>query len=278
MRSNYISRKTSNTIDFALKLALGLFILFPLFICLSYSLRPDTELMNQSKSFLPETWTLEHFRWVFKYVPIFQYLKNSLICCVIVICSQAILASLCAYAFAFFRFPLKNFLFTVIITTMIIPGDVTIISNFLNIQALGLRNTYAGMTLPFLISSMSVLLMRQYYLSIPGELKDAATIDGCGDILFFLRIAVPLSIPSVISLAIYEFIGIYNQYFWPLLVNTKDDMYTIQIGMSMLVGHESDEVGRVLAGAILCIIPCSIIFVIGQKQLVQGMTAGAIKG
>ena len=120
--------------------------------------------------------------------------------------------------------------------------------------------------------------MRQFYLSIPSEFKEAATIDGCGDIGFFARIAVPLSVPSIISLAIYEFIMIYNQYFWPLLVNTKDSMYTIQIGMSMLVGHESDEVGRVLAGAIICIIPSTTIFVIGQKYLVQGMTAGAIKG
>jgi len=278
MKAHYLPKKTVDGIDMLLKICIGLIILFPLFICLSYSLRPDTELMNRSKSILPETWTLQHFTWVFKYVPVFQYLKNSLICCAIVIASHVLLASLCAYAFAFFKFPLKGFLFTVIITTMMIPGDVTIISNFLNIQALGLRNTYAGMTLPFLISSMAVLLMRQYYLSIPTELKEAATIDGCTDMGFWWKIAVPLSVPSIISLAIYEFIGIYNQYFWPLLVNTKDSMYTIQIGMSMLVGHESDEVGRILAGAIICIIPSTTVFVIGQKYLIQGMTSGSIKG
>ena len=278
MRTVYLPRPLANTLEAFVKICIGFCVLFPLFICLSYSLRPDTELMNRCKSLLPETWTWQHYRWVFKYVPVLLYLKNSLVCCCIVICSQVLLASFSAYAFSFFDMPFKKFLFAVIITTMLIPGDVTIISYFLNIQSLGLRNTYAGMTLPFLISGIAILLMRQFYLTIPRELKEAATIDGCKDMQFFWRVAVPLSVPSIISLAIYQFIGIYNQYFWPLLVNTKDSMYTIQIGMSMLVGHESDEVGRILAGAIICIIPSTLIFIVGQRYLVEGMTTGSIKG
>jgi sn-glycerol 3-phosphate transport system permease protein len=278
MKNEIIAKKEKEMLFLLFRIALGLVILFPLFICFSYSMRPDTELMNRSRSILPEQWSFEHYRWVFRYVPVFRYMMNSFICCVIVIFFQLMLASFAAYAFSFFNFPGKKLFFTLIITTMMIPGDVTIITNFLTIQNLGLKNTYAGFTLPFLIGCMAILLMRQFYLSLPSELKEAATIDGCGDMGFLFKIAIPLSKPSMISLAIYEFIGIYNQYFWPLLVSTDDKMHTIQIGMSMLMGHESDEVGRILAGAIVCIIPSTIVFIVGQKPLVSGMIAGSIKG
>ena len=273
-----MSTRQREFFGFFIRFALGLIFIIPLFFTISYSLRPDVELLNKSASFLPETWTLGHYRWVFQYVPIFRYMLNSLICCALVILSKMIFASMAAYAFAFFEFAGSKLLITVILTAVKIPGEVTIISNFLTISDLGLRDSYAGFVLPFLVSSMSIFMMRQFYMSLPKDFRDASTLDGCGDMGFFVRIAVPLSVPSMASLAIYEFIGIFNQYLWPLLIAKSDSMYTIQIGMSMLVGQETDEVGRVLAGAILCMIPACGVFILGQKYLISGMVSGGIKG
>ena len=191
---------------------------------------------------------------------------------------QLIFCSLAAYALTFFQFRGKGFLFTAILVTMMIPGDVVIITNYIQIQQWGLTDTHLGMALPYLIGGMGIFLMRQFYLTLPQDLKDAADIAGCSDMGFFFRVAPPLSIPSLSSLAIYEFIPIYNRYFWPLLVTNTDAMRTVQIGMAMLDGGESGKTTHVLAGAALCIIPAVIVFIIGQKYLIKGMTAGAVKG
>ena len=187
-------------------------------------------------------------------IPIGTYLWNTLLQCGIVMICQLIFCSLAAYALTFFQFRGKDFLFTAILVTMMIPGDVVIITNYIQIQQWGLTDTHLGMALPYLIGGMSIFLMRQFYLTLP------------------------LSIPSLSSLAIYEFISIYNRYFWPLLVTNTDAMRTVQIGMAMLDGGESGKTTHVLAGAALCIIPAVIVFIIGQKYLIKGMTAGAVTG
>ena len=188
------------------------------------------------------------------------------------------LCSAAAYALTFFDFKGKDLLFTIILSSMMIPGDVVVITNYIQIQHWSMTDTHIGMAIPYLVGGMGIFLMRQFYLTLPRDLKDAADIDGCGDMGFFVRIAVPLSVPSLASLAIYEFIAIYNRYFWPLLVTSSDSMRTVQIGMAMLNSGESGKPSYVLAGAAMCIIPAVIVFIIGQKYLIKGMTAGAVKG
>ncbi|MDD3997348.1 MAG: carbohydrate ABC transporter permease [Sphaerochaetaceae bacterium] len=228
--------------------------------------------------FLPKNPTFENFTWVMQTIPIGIYMVNTFIQCAIVIVCQLTICSLAGYAFVFFEFPLKKLLFTIILITMMIPGDVVIITNYIQIQRWKLTDTHIGMALPYLVGGMGIFLLRQFYLTLPKELKDAAEIDGCTDMGFFFRVAVPLSVPSLASLAIYEFISIYNRYFWPLLVTNKDSMRTIQLGMAMLEGGEAGKTPHILAGASLCILPAILVFIIGQKYLVKGMTAGAIKG
>ncbi|MDL2230137.1 ABC transporter permease subunit, partial [Treponema sp. OttesenSCG-928-L16] len=180
MKNTSIHKHIRSAASFLAKTFLGFVILIPILVSLSYSLRPDTEIMNMSMSLLPERWTLEHYRWLFRYIPMTRYIINSFICCAIVIVCQTVCASLAAYAFAFFEFPFKKALFTAVLVTTMIPGDVIIITNFLNIQRWNLTDTYLGLVFPFLISGISIFMMRQFYLSLPKELKEAATIDGCG--------------------------------------------------------------------------------------------------
>lgn len=273
-----MSRRQKDWIGLAIRIAIGLVFVVPLFFTFSYSLRPDSELVNKSSSLLPEVWTLGHYEWVFHYVPVGRYMLNSIVMCALVILSKMITASLAAYAFAFYEFKGSKLLFLFVTTATMIPGEVILISNFLTVSQLNLRDTYAGLVAPFLVGTMSIFMMRQYYMSLPHAFRDAAKLDGCSNMGFLWRIAVPLSIPTLASLAIYEFINIYNLYLWPLMISKSQNMYTIQIGMSMLVGQESDEIGNVLAGAVICMVPSLFIFLVGQKRLMAGMVSGGIKG
>lgn len=272
-------RRAQFLAGYTLKVLLGLVIVFPIIVCLLYAIKSPAELMSAGGMGLAvKDPTLENFEWVMDSVPIGKYLLNTLIQCAIVIVFQIILCSFAAYALVFFRFRLKSTMFALILATMMIPGDVVIITNYIQIQHWHMTDTHVGMALPYLVGGMGIFLLRQFYLTLPRELKEAAEIDGCSDMGFFFRIALPLSVPSLASLVIYEFISIYNRYFWPLLVTNRDEMRTIQLGMAMLQDGETGRPTYILAGAALCIIPAVIVFVVGHKYLVKGLTSGAVKG
>jgi len=129
-----------------------------------------------------------------------------------------------------------------------------------------------------MISGTAIFMMRQYYMQLPKDFKEAAVLDGCGDIGFLFRVATPLSIPTISALAVYLFVHIYNAYFWPLLVTNKDTMRTIQIGISFLVTGDIISYGQILAGAMVAILPSVIAYIFGQDYIIKGMTAGGIKG
>lgn len=275
----HYKRKASKGGSYLLKVLLGIFISAPIIICLMLSLKQPGEFLTAKAAHLiSEDPTLDNFKWIMDNVAVGTYLKNTLIQCAIVIIAQLILCSFAAYALVFFEFKGKKLIFTLILVHMMIPGDVIIITNYIQMQHWHLTDTHLGMALPYLVGGMGIFLMRQFYLTLPRELKEASELDGCSDMGFFFRIALPLSVPSLSSLAIYEFIMIYNRYFWPLLVTNSDKMRTVQIGMAMLQAGESGKVSHILAGASLCIFPAVIIFIIGQRYLIKGMTAGSVKG
>ena len=268
-----------NILHFLLRFAIALLFLSPFFLAISYSFRTDAEIMmTKGVTLFPRNWTLENYKWVFTYMPFFTYLKNSMIHYVLMMAAQIVFCSLTAFAFSFYEFKGKKVLFNAILVSMMIPGEVTIITNFLQVQSWGLSNTYLGMVITGLVSSLAIFNIRQFYLSLPKEFKEASTIDGCSDLGFFFKIALPLSIPTISSLCIYEFVTIYNRYLWPLLIAQKDNMFTIQIGMDMLKSAESDNLGIVLAGAVMCILPVVIVFSVGQKYIIRGMVSGGVKG
>ena len=265
-------------ISFLIRLAVALLVISPLLMGLSYSFRSDSEIMTtRGVTLLPREWTLENYEWVFQYVPIGRYIFNSIIQYVLIMGSQIILSSLAGYAFACFEFKGKKVLFNAILFSMMIPGEVTLIANYLQVTGMGLSNTYLGMVITSLVSSMGIFMLRQFYKSLPVELMEAARLDGCGRLRYWLRIALPLSQPTLASLALFEFVNIYNRYMWPLLMADNEDMYTIQIGMAMLKGAEGDNLGVVLAGAVVCIVPVLIVFILGQRYIVAGMVSGGVK-
>lgn len=261
-----------------LNILIGLLIISPILLGLSMSFMSAAEMATIPPNILPSSLKILNYKKALHSVPIFKFMINSFIVCFIVIVSQVITCSMSAYAFSFFEFKGRALLFMLVLSTMMIPADATIIANYLTISQLKLQDTYIALVLPYLTSAMGIFLMRQYFLTVPRELKEAATIDGCGHLRFLVRILMPISKPVVASLVIYIFIQTYNQFLWPLLVTNKSERRTVQIGMSILKTAEAIDYGVVLAGAVLILIPSIFVFTIGQKSLIKGMTSGAVKG
>ncbi len=191
---------------------------------------------------------------------------------------QLITASLAAFAFAFINFKGRQVVFLIFLSTMMIPWEATIIPNYLTIRSLGWTDTYIGLSAPFLATAFGTFLLRQFFLSLPKELKDAATIDGCGSFRFLMTIVLPLARPALGTLAVYSFLQTYNQYLWPLLITNDQNMRTVQIGIAILQDEERFMFNNVMAGVVFILVPTFTLFIVGNRQLIRGLTAGAVKG
>jgi sn-glycerol 3-phosphate transport system permease protein len=271
-------RTVQTTLPFVLKLIIGLVIISPILFGLSFSFMSPAERAEIPPHLLPQEPVTYTYERAVGQIPILRFMMNSLIVCVIIITGQVITCGSAAYAFAFYRFRGNKVIFIIVLSTMMIPADAIIIANYLTISQFRLYDTYTGLVAPYLTSAMGIFLMRQFFLTIPRELHEAAIIDGCRDLRFLSHIVIPISKPVIASLGVYIFIQTYNQFLWPLLVTNSNRMRTVQIGMSILKEAEVVDYGIVLAGAVLILIPAVLVFVIGQKYMVKGMTAGAVKG
>ena len=265
-------RKTKEGISFGLKVLLGILFISPLIIGFLFSIQYEDELTSSLRLFTANP-TLINYIEVFQKVPLLSYLKNSLIVCLLAITIQIVVASLAAYGFSFFEFKGKKFLFGLVLASMMIPGEVVVITNFVTVQNLGLTNTYLGLIITSLVGGTSIFMMRQYFLTLSKDFKEAATLDG-----FLFRIALPLSLPTLSSLAVYLFVSIYNAYSWPLLVTTKSTMRTVQVGVAQLVAGDVVDYSQILASAMIAIIPTVVAYIFGQDYIIKGMTAGGVKG
>ena len=164
------------------------------------------------------------------------------------------------------------------LATLMIPFEVTLIPNYQTIARWGWKDTYMGLIAPFVATGFGTFLLRQFFLSIPTELHDAATLDGCGSLRYLLTIVIPLSRPALGTLAVYSFLQTWNQYLWPLLVTDSRNMRTTQIGLNFLRNEESLSYNLIMAGVVLVLIPTIALLIVGQRQLIRGLTAGSVKG
>lgn len=256
----------------------ALVVLFPLIYAFSIALMPAGELYTNSKNFFPQNPTLDNFMEALKTVPLGRYVWNSLVVASAITIGQIVTCSLAAFAFSFLQFRGKNILFLVVMATMMIPGEATIISNYLTVGSWGWLNTYQVLIVPYLTSAMGIFLFRQFYQAFPVSIYESAKLDGCSNIRFIVQILLPLTKSAVGAMGVYTFINAWNMYLWPLLVNGSDNMRTVQIGVSMLDGVDTQSITMMMAGAVLIIVPSLMIFILGQKQLIRGMFSGAVKG
>ncbi len=254
-------------------------VLFPLYQAVVTSLGTEADVSNYPPKILPTGFNYQNYIDVSEMIPIFRYLLNSFIQSSTVMLSHLVLASLAGYAFAFIDFKFKNFFFLLFLSTMMIPWEATIIPNYMTIvKDLNLKDNYLGLVLPYLATAFGTFLVRQFFMSIPKDLHDAAMIDGCGRLRFLITIAVPLARPALGTLAVFSFLQTYNQYLWPLLVTNDKNMRTVQIGLALLQDQERFLWNVVLAGVVIILIPTFALFIFGNRQLIRGLTAGAVKG
>ena len=254
----------------------GFIMFFPIIYAFMVSFMTGGEIL-QGK-FFPSSISLDNYERVFDRLPLLQYLLNSFIVSAGVMIGQLIVCSLAAYAFVFIPFKGRDLVFFIFISTMMIPWEATMIPNFFTIQKLDWINTYQGLTLPFFALAFGTFLLRQHFKTIPKELHEAAQIAGLSRFAFFIRVILPVSKTSLVTLGAYGFLTTWNMYLWPLLVTTNDSVRTVQIGLKQLQSQEvATEWGVVMAGVIVVIIPTLLLLFLGQKQLQKGLTQGALK-
>lgn len=270
------SLKKTDILRLILNIVVVFFVLFPIIYAFVMSVKPSHELYD--KTFFTAHPTLNNYKDVFKIAPIEGYIINSLIVSVIITFFQMVTAILSAFALHFLNFKKKGILFSIIMATTMIPGETTIISNFLMISGWGFTDSFFGLVAPYLTSAMGIFLFRQAFKSFPMEIYEASKIDGASDLGFIFRILIPLSKPTIGALAVQSFLGAWNMYMWPLLITGSDRYRTVQIGISMLNSADSQSMLLMIAGVVVCMIPSLIIFMFAQKNMVKGLTTGAVKG
>ena len=192
--------------------------------------------------------------------------------------AQVVTSVLSAYAFAMIDFPGRGLLFVVFLATLLVPLEATLVVNRRTVDSLGWLNSYQGLAVPFLATAFGTFLMRQVFIGLPADLRDAAAIDGVGHLGFLRHVGIPLVRPTLGALALFSFLGAWNQYLWPNLITTEDDMNTVQSGLRLLRSSALDEPNLLMAATIIAAMPIVVVLLVFQRQLVRGLTAGAVKG
>jgi multiple sugar transport system permease protein len=264
-------------------LLLGLFtitMLFPLLWMLSASFKYEVDVFNFPIEWIPPRWNAwNNYKevWSSNYDFPLYYL-NSIKVSVIVTVTQLLIATMGAFAFAKLNFKYKQGLFALFLATMMIPDQVTIVPKFMLLTWLGLIDTHGGLVLILLFSVYGVFLLRQYMMSIPDSLIEAAKIDGAGYTRIFIQIVIPISKPAIATLAILRFIWTWDDYQNPLIFLNSKELFTLQLGMSQFASQSGTYYSLLMAAAVCAVVPLLLVFIAGQKFIVEGITSGAVKG
>ncbi len=274
MHANHTSKLI---LRYAALTLLAALIVFPIYATIVNSLSSPVDV---SRGFIgyPRALQWDNYSKAWNQGHFSRYLFNSAVVTVAITIGQVITAILAAYAFAFLRFPLRRTLFVGFLLTLMIPGEVTILQNVATITNLGWKNEFSALIVPFLASGFGAFLLRQAFLQLPTELREAAFLDGYGHMRFLWRIVVPLTRPAIAAMGLFAFLGAWNQYLWPLLVTDIDQRRTVQVGLKQLAAGSVDQITITYAGTVLAFLPIAILLIVFSKQLVRGLAAGAVKG
>ena len=261
---------------YALLCLVAFVVLFPIYTTVVAALKPGSEVLQNP--LVPTTVTFDVLVEAWNEGRLGRYLFNSFVVAFIVTIAQVVTSVLAAYAFAILEFPGKRLIFLVFVATLLVPLEATLVVNLETVDGLGWLNTYQGLSVPFLATAFGIFLLRQVFLTLPRDLSDAAAIDGVGHLGFLRHVGLPLVRPTIGALALFSFLGTWNQYLWPTLVVNEADMNTVQSGLRLLRRSTLTEPNLVMAGTVIAAVPIFIALFVFQRQLVRGLTAGAVKG
>ncbi len=255
-----------------------LITIVPFVFMLGASFRPEAELFSYPITLYPKVFTLDNYIALFTRTDYVRWYFNTFLTAGLRTLLATFLSAMAGYAFAKFDFFLKRFFFLLVLVTLTLPFHVLLISLFKLVVNLGWTNNYLAIIVPSAVTGFSIFLMRQYILSVPDELLDAARIDGASEMSIFWRVVVPLVRPGLGVVAILSFAATWNDYLWPLIVLSKNEMYLLSIGIATMQGPYEVEYGAIMAGALLSTIPILIIFLAMQRHIIAGLTIGAVRG
>ena len=265
---------------------LSLVILFPLWMTIVRALsNPSKSFFQTTPSFLPEDVQWNAFSQAFTEGGLGRPLAFSLALAIVIVGAQMLTSLLAAYAFAFLTFPFKRVLFGIVVATLLLPVEVTLLTNIKTFQNLGwisptqsMGGATGALIFPFLATAVGIFLLRQGFLGIPKDLRDAAELDGYGHLRFLFRVAVPVTRPIIASFLLISFLSTYNQYVWPRQAVQNERFSTIQLTLRAVAGQRLDQLNLPFAAAIIASIPVLALLIVFQRQLIRGLTAGAVKG
>jgi multiple sugar transport system permease protein len=269
-------RSPGKMVLFLFLLLLAVIAVFPFYWMLVGSLMTPAELFASVPKLWPSDPDFSAYRRVVDLVPLGRYFVNSLIVSITTTVIAVVVASAAGYCFARLTFFAQGIIFALILAALMVPYQSTIVPLFVMFAGWNLLNSYPGIILPGLVSAFGVFMMTQFFRTLPGELREAATIDGASEYRIFARIYLPLARPAVATLALFIFMGTWDQLLWPMIVAPSPDMRTLQVGLAF-VRQQAPVQNQVMAAIVLSVIPVVIAFLLAQKQFIAGIAAGAIK-
>lgn len=257
----------------------GFFFVVPLLFMLSTSLKATRQIAKFPPELIPNPFIWGNYPDVFIYAPFLQYLLNTLFIIIPTVFGAAVTSALAAYAFARMRAPGKNLIFMILLSTMMLPGVVTMIPTYILYAKLGWIGSFKPLIVPVLFgNAFYIFLMRQFFTTIPKELEDAALIDGCSRWVIFWTIILPLAKPIMATVTIFAFMSGWNEYFGPLIYLAEKTQYTLALGLQVFVSQHTTEWGLMMAASTMMVAPIILLFFFTQKQFVQGITLTGLKG
>jgi sn-glycerol 3-phosphate transport system permease protein len=264
---------------------LAVIVLFPIYITIVNSFLTPEKIAARPPTLVPTDPDLGVYRTAWSDGDLSSYLFNSFVVTLLIVSTQLVTSICAGYAFAYLRFPFRRTIFVIFLATMMVPFEVVFFTNLQTVVSLGRLpvvgdliglDSYGALVIPFMATGFGAFLVRQAFLSLPRDLKDAAELDGYGHWRFMWRVAVPLARPTVAALALFSFFEAWNQYLWPLVAS--EHYRTVQVGLRQLSRVSVDQINVTFAGTVLAALPLFILLLVFQKQLVRGLTAGAVKG
>ena len=278
MRSGKIKSRLIRIPILILFISLALVMLIPIVWILFGAFKPDNEIISYPPTFFPHEFSLKNFTKCMQRIDIIQYIKNSIIFSFGTTIPSLLVNSLAGYAFARYEFKGKNIIFVIFLATMMIPFQVIMIPEFIEIHLLGMYDNYWGLIVPKIASAYWIFMMRSAFAGLPRELEEAARIDGLNEFGIYSRIMLPLIKPALVTMIILSINGNWNDLLWPLIMTSSSKMRTLANGLAMFVGARTIEYGAAFAGAFISLIPILILYIFGQKYFVEGQATSGSKG
>jgi multiple sugar transport system permease protein len=270
-------RNKQNILVHLVLVLVGIIFIIPFIWMASTSLKDNIEVYTRPLAIIPEKLRFDNYQQAFELVPFGRFYINTIILTTGRVIGQVILASLAGYSFARLRFPGRNFLFVLVLGIMMVPYMVTIIPRFMILLRLNWLDTYWGLIIPGLADAFGVFLLRQFYLSFPQDLIDAAEMDGCNPLQTFMRVAFPLARPTLAAYAFLVIMWSWNDFLWPLIVVSSTKMLTISLGIQLFQNQYTKNLAVMMAAATISIFPIMVVFILAQKYIIEGITMSGLK-